>query len=213
MVAMVSTYAERPLAEVPPLQQGDNLSRDEFERLWDLHPEIKHAELINGIVYLELSVSPDHAMRHSAVIGWLVLFSASAAGTEVGDNATVSFADGSELQPDALLRRTGRAGRSGRSRIAIEGPPEFVFEVSASSAAYDMHQKFDAYERNGVLEYVVWQLYEDRIDWFVLRDGRYERHTPGPGGIIESTQFPGLRLDVPKMLAGDLPGVLAALSA
>jgi Uma2 family endonuclease len=204
----------RPGLDIPPLVNGDNLSRDEFERLWELHPEIKHAELIDGIVYLEMTVGRDHATRHSAVIGWLITYAASNAGVEVGDNATVRFSDGSDLQPDALLLRTEEAGAYSREPNAlIEDPPDFVFEVAASSAAYDLHQKLNVYQRNGVPEYVVWQLYENRIDWFELRDGRYERRHPGADGTIESAQFPGLRLHVKKMLDGDLAGVLAAVSA
>jgi Uma2 family endonuclease len=202
----------RPGLDIPPLVNGDNLSREEFERLWEMHPEIKRAELIDGIVYLEMAVGPEHATKHSSVIGWLVVYAAGQAGVEVCDNATLQLAD-HDVQPDAMLRRTGATAMSVRLETAISGPPEFVFEVAASSAGYDLHQKLRVYERNGVPEYVVWQLYENRIEWFELREGRYERRTPGADGIIESRQFPGLRLHVKKMLDGDLAGVLAPLTA
>jgi hypothetical protein len=42
-------------------------------------------------------------------------------------------------------------------------------------------------------------------------EGAYGHREPDPAGIIESVQFPGLRLDVPAMLAGDLAKVAAAL--
>lgn len=58
-------------------------------------------------------------------------------------------------------------------------------------------------------EYIVWRVYDAAIDWFELRDGKYERMEPDERGVIESKVFPGLRLDVAKMLAGDLAGVLA----
>ena len=210
---MANALAERPAVETPPLCNGDNLTREEFERLWDLHPEIKHAELINGIVHLELSVSPEHATKHVVAVCWLGTYWAGRPGMEAGDNGTVRFADGNDMQPDAVLRRTeGAGGRSFRSKVGIEGPPELAFEVSYTSASYDLHQKFDVYERNGVGEYIVWQLHENRLDWFVLRNGRYERHLPDGNGVIESVQFPGLRLNVPMLLAGDLAGVLRTLA-
>jgi Uma2 family endonuclease len=62
-----------------------------------------------------------------------------------------------------------------------------------------------------VPEYVVWQMREQRIDWFRLQDGRYVRVEPDARGVIESAAFPGLRLAVPKLLAGDNAGVLAEL--
>lgn len=84
-------------------------------------------------------------------------------------------------------------------------------EVSASSASYDLGPKKEAYRRTGVREYIVWQILEERIDWFRLVDGAYEPVAPADG-VIESSEFPGLRLNVAAMLAGDLAAVQAALS-
>lgn len=39
----------------------------------------------------------------------------------------------------------------------IEGAPEVVVEIAASSASYNLHYKKEAYRRNGVQEYIVWQ--------------------------------------------------------
>ena len=87
-----------------------------------------------------------------------------------------------------------------------------MVEVAASSASYDLYEKKEAYRRNGVQEYVVWRVIDRVIDWFELRDGVYvPRERRAPTGIIESARFPGLRLHVPSMLAGDAAGVLAAL--
>ena len=84
---------------------------------------------------------------------------------------------------------------------------------AASSASYDLHDKRRAYQRNGVREYVVWRVLDGAIDWFRLENGEYVRVDPDPDGIIESREFPGLRLNVPRMLAADLAAVLAALPA
>ena len=88
-----------------------------------------------------------------------------------------------------------------------------IVEVAASSASYDLHDKMEAYRRAGVQEYIVWQVLEDRIDWFRLRDGAYVALAPGGRGIVSSEVFPGLRLNVPAMLAGDRAAVLRALAA
>ncbi len=37
---------------IPPLAAGDKLTRDEFLRRWEAHPEIKNAELIGGMVFM-----------------------------------------------------------------------------------------------------------------------------------------------------------------
>src|SRR5687767_3807380 len=62
----------------PPLNSGDHLSRAEFERRYQAHPEIKKAELIEGVVYLPSPVRHDqHGHPHFNIITWLGLYCAS----------------------------------------------------------------------------------------------------------------------------------------
>ena len=110
-------------------------------------------------------------------------------------------------QPDVVLRYRAE----GASRLVdgyIEGGPELAAEVSASSASIDMHLKKNAYRRNRVQEYIVWRVRDGVLDWFVLENGEYVALELGGDGIIESRVFPGLRLNVPALLDGDLDGVL-----
>ena len=104
------------------------------------------------------------------------------------------------------------APRSASSPTSLNSyAPQLVVEVAASSVSYDLYEEKEAYRRNGVREYVVWRVLDRAIDWFELRDGAYVLREPNAEGIVESEQFPGLRLSVPSMLAGDAAGVLAAL--
>src|SRR6185312_13563827 len=69
MSTMTQTLHPPPSTpDVPPLQAGDVLSRAEFERRWDRHPEIKKAELIDGMVYLEIAASHKHAQAHGRLM-------------------------------------------------------------------------------------------------------------------------------------------------
>jgi Uma2 family endonuclease len=115
-----------------------------------------------------------------------------------------------EPQLDALLRIDEAAG--GQSRIGdagyIEGPPELVVEVAASSASIDRHAKLSVYRRNGVREYVIWQVRDRRVEWLGLVEGEYVPLAPDASGTISSGQFPGLRLATESLLAGDLAAVL-----
>jgi Uma2 family endonuclease len=129
------------------------------------------------------------------------------------DNTTVRLDLDNEPQPDGLLRIEEDAG--GRSRISdddyIEGPPELIVEVAHSSAAYDLHDKKQAYRRNGVQEQVVWQIEDQQVDWFVLEGGSYLSLSAGEDGRIGSRAFPGLVLDVEALLEERYDAVLAAL--
>ena len=93
----------------------------------------------------------------------------------------------------------------------IEGPPELIVEIAASSASYDLHDKLQTYRRNGVQEYVVWRVYDKQIDWFRLVNEEYVLQTPDDTGVISSQVFPGLGLSVQALLDGDLAKVLAEL--
>jgi len=84
-------------------------------------------------------------------------------------------------------------------------------EVTSSSASYDLGDKLQAFRRNGVREYIVWRVLDREVDWFVLREGRYDRLLLDKENLYKSEAFPGLWLDVAQMLRGDLSAVLAAL--
>ena len=86
-------------------------------------------------------------------------------------------------------------------------------EVAASSAAYDLYDKKTVYRRDGVQEYIIWQVLEQKLDWFVLRENMYELLLPDSAGIIRSERFSGLWLAVSALLAGDIAKVLAAVQA
>ena len=177
----------------PALENGDRLTRCEFERRYAVRPEVKKAQLIEGIVYLPSPVGLVHAEAHAAIQSVLTVYAAFTAGVRVADNATVRLDLDNEPQPDVLLRIESRAG--GRSRVSdayLEGAPELIVEVAASSASIDLHDKLRAYRRNGVQEYVVWRTREQRIDWFELVDGDYLSLPPDDQGVIHSRVFPGL---------------------
>ncbi|HEU5014645.1 MAG TPA: Uma2 family endonuclease [Roseiflexaceae bacterium] len=201
-------------SEPPPLESGDRLTRREFERRYHAMPEVKKAELIEGVVYVASPVRfQSHGKPHSQIIGWLAVYAAATRGVELADNATVRLDPDNEPQPDALLLLPESSG--GRAAISaddyIEGPPDLVFEIAASSAAYDLHDKRDVYRRNGVREYAVWQVYDERIDWWALEDEVYAIIEPDEAGMIRSRAFPGLWLDRKALLEGDMAKVLAAL--
>jgi Uma2 family endonuclease len=131
----------------------------------------------------------------------------------VGDNSTVRLDLDNMPQPDGLLFVQPEHG--GRVRIGddgyIEGAPDLVAEVASSSVSYDLRSKLEAYRRNGVREYVVWRVLDRELDWFVNRQGQFDRLAPETDGLLKSTCFPGLWLDPLALLRGDLKAVLACL--
>lgn len=200
--------------QILPLQNGDHLTREEFERRYEAMPHLKKAELIEGVVYLHSAVKyEDRSRPQTRLLTWLAMYEPATPGVEASDNPTLRLGLDNDPQPDALLRITPAAG--GRSRIGqegyVEGPPELVAEVAASSASYDLHAKLHVYRRSGVQEYLVWRVLDREIDWFSLREGQYQKMTADALGIFRSEVFPGLWLDPAALLNADLAAVLKTL--
>ncbi len=196
---------------IPPLENGDRLSRSEFERRYQAMPHLKKAELVEGVVYMAAALRiRSHGQPHGQLMTWLGIYQAFTLGTVFGDNSTVRLDLDNEPQPDAVLLVPGRQAAIDEDDY-IEGAPELVIEVAASSAALDLHDKKRAYRRNGVQEYIVWRTLDGELDWFVLTADEYVLQLPDQQGILRSKIFPGLWLAVPALLSGDMPTVLAML--
>jgi Uma2 family endonuclease len=198
---------------IPPLESGDRLTRTEFERRYEATPEKFKAELIEGVVYAASPVRVFHGNPHFNLITWLGVYSTATPGVSGSDNATTRLDMDNEPQPDALLRiETG-----GTSTISedgyIEGAPELVAEIATSSAAIDLGAKRNAYRRNGVQEYLVWQTFENRFSWLRLQAEEFILIAPDADGIIRSNTFPGLWLAVPALLEGRMIEGLNVLQA
>ena len=197
---------------LPRLQNGDRLDCSEFERRYDAMPHLKKAELVRGVVYVAAALRiGQHGEPHGQIVTWLGVYTAFTPKAQLADNATVRLDRKNVLQPDALLRlREGGQSRTSKDDY-VEGPPELVVEVAASSTSYDLREKLEVYLFHQVREYIVWRPAERQIDWWVLRADRYVALATNNAGVLESEVFPGLWLDANAMMAGDLSTVLATL--
>lgn len=216
---MSTTSPAKPIPSaaraVPELENGDRLTRVEFERRYDAMPDLKRAELIEGVVYMPSPVRLDrHGNQHIHLSTWIGVYESVTPGVKAGGDSSVRLDLDNMPQPDVLLLIPARAG--GQARVSgdgyVEGAPELIAEVASSSVSYDLGPKLDAYRRNGVREYLVWRVLDGAFDWFELREGRYEPQTPDAEGFLKSAVFPGLWLDPRALLAGDLARVLAVLN-
>jgi Uma2 family endonuclease len=205
----------RPVSNgILPLEAGDHLSRAEFERRYKAMPHVKKAELVEGVVYMPSPARhQQHARPNAIAVGWVLAYAAGTPGTDFTDNGTLRLDYDNEVQPDAALfileERGGRCRNTADDYL--EGPPELIIEIAASSASYDMHSKRQVYRRNGVQEYLVFLTLEEEVVWFCLDDGDYRLLTPDDQGVFRSRVFPGLWLRAQHMWSGDLAGLMDTL--
>ncbi len=199
---------------LPRLETGDQLTRAEFERRYHAMPPHIRAELIEGIVFLSSPVKhQQHGQPQIQLAGWIGSYAAETPGTEGSDNVTLRLDWDNEPQPDLMLfllpEYAGQLRPSADDYL--EGAPELVIEITASSVSIDLHDKLHAYRRNGVHEYLVWRVQDAAFDWFRLEGGAYIPLQPDARGIMRSQHFPGLWLDTRAALKGDLKKLLATL--
>lgn len=198
---------------LPRMQNGDRFNRIEFERRYRETDDARKIELIEGRVYVAPPTSQDeHSGPHFDLSGLLMLYRAATPGVEGGLDGTVRLDLDNEPRPDNFLFLIWGDGRSAKVDADgfVSGAPEFIAEVSASSANYDLHDKLEAYRRNGVREYMVVRTHDRAIDYFVLTEGRYERMQP-VDGAYRSRVFPGLWVNVDATLARDAAAMVQTL--
>jgi hypothetical protein len=145
---MVANQSDATTSINPPLENGDRLSRDEFERRYAAMPHLKKAELIEGVVYVPAALrfergsaptkrrqaqvsSRNHAEPHSQIMTWLGVHQAFTRKVKIGDNPTVRLDLDNAPQPDAVLLIDGGSARIS-SDDYVEGAPELIVEIAAS---------------------------------------------------------------------------------
>lgn len=199
-----------------PLENGEHLHSSAFLRRFEAMPDVKKAELVEGTVYMASPVRAElHGKPDSLIQLWLGTFAAAKEGIGTYTNTTLILDAENSLQPDAMLC----SAPAGGGRVWLDaggylcGSPELVCEVAVSTTSLDLHQKLRAYCRNGVSEYLVWLVMEERFVWFVLEDGEYVELEADPAGLLQSRIFKGLVLDTKAALQGQAERVIARLNA
>lgn len=196
---------------IPPLRAGQRLTVKEFLRRWEAMPDLKFAELIDGMVYMPSPLTSDHGRKDFRIVGWLAAYIAATPGCDGGCQATWLMLQ-SAPQPDSYLWILPEYG--GQSRIEGNyhiGAPELAAEVCVSSEAYDLGVKKALYQRAGVREYVAILVQEEQIRWHRLVKGQYQLCRPTRQGVFRSRVFPGLWLDGPAVLQGNMARLLQTL--
>lgn len=184
------------IALPPTLREGDRLNSSDFLRNWEAMPLLKHAELIDGIVYMPSPVYHPHSTVHYAMTGWLCSYSDATPGCEGGSEGTWKMGPRDVPQPDLTLSILPECG--GQSRVEghfYAGAPELIVEVTGSSYSRDLGVKLELYRTVGVREYLTVLLHPRQVIWRHLVRGRYREIKPGEDGLLGSIVFPGLWFD------------------
>lgn len=202
-----------PVVKPPGLITGEQMNVDEFLQRWEELPDLKNAELIDGIVYVPSPVSLEHGSLDTLIHWWLAHYAHATPGCKAGNNSTWLML-GSAPQPDAFLRiLPSHGGQSGNERLYGAGAPDLAVEICLTSTEIDFGPKLRLYQRAGVREYITIEIFGKRLIWRMLENATYVPQKPPSDGILRSQVFPGLWLDVAAFWDEDGTKMLAALNA
>jgi len=111
-------------------------------------------------------------------------------------------------EPDIIF--LSDENRNKLKKTYLDGPADLVIEIiSEESLLRDRGEKFAEYEIGGVKEYWILDPETKRADFFILKEGRYERRVEDAHGIYHSEIIEGLWLKVAWLW--NLPPVLDVL--
>ena len=127
------------------LETGDRLTRGEFHRRYLARPDIRRAELIDGVVHVHSPTRFDqHDEPATTAVGWLGTYAMRLPNVRAGGRASIFLDANSEIQADGFLFYDPPSWPGGIHRTPggyLEGAPELIVEVGASSARYDLTTK------------------------------------------------------------------------
>lgn len=183
------------------------ISYEDFLALCD---EDTLAEWVNGKIEWYSSASD----VHQDLAGWLnsvlrIYVEANKLG--IIRSAPFQMKTGPDLpgrEPDIIFLRD--ENRDKLKKRYLDGPADLVIEIiSEESLLRDRGEKFAEYEIGGVKEYWILDPETKRADFFILKEGRYERRVEDTHGIYHSEIIEGLWLKVAWLW--NLPPVLDVL--
>lgn len=157
-----------------------------------------HVELLNGMIVEMSPESTPHAHRSTNVGEYLILLLGERA--QVRPAKPITLSSGSEPEPDIAIVQ-----RLGDEYLTYHPYPENIFwviEYANSSLEQDLGVKADIYAVEGIVEYWVVNLRENKL--IVFRDpvnGQYQSRQESTSGSISPLFFPNLAIDVSRLLA------------
>ncbi len=142
-----------------------------------------------GLTYQDLQAFPEDNLRRELIDGELIVTAAPA----LRHQRVV-------LRLDVVYVRPENAGKL--EKALIRSAPDLVVEVSSpSTRRLDLVRKRELYERFGVPEYWYVDLDADRVEIYLLSEGRDRQPVLlERGGVLGSAQVEGLSIEVDALL-------------
>lgn len=166
------------------------------------------ADLLEGVIWMASpdSLDADDVQGFVRCLIQAYIAAKKIAGRVCGSRVPFVLNESNAPEPDLAYMTPERYAAQHGKRVL--GPPDIAVEVtSEDSRSRDYEAKFRLYEQFGVQEYWIVDLENSRVEFFVLRQGRFEPLPLEGGRIYRSTVIPGFWLDARWLTSSPLPNM------
>lgn len=195
----------------PGYDGDDRITVDDF---YHLVPDGQKADLIDGVIYM---ASPD-SIRANDLTGFLYrlmlgfIETRGIAGRVFINRVACRLSDFSAPEPDVGYVRPERVRLIEPG--GLRGAPDIAVEVvSRESRHRDYEDKRRLYEEAGVPEYWIVDPVQQRNEFLVREEGRYQLAPLEANRFFRSRAMAGFWVDVDWLLADPLPPATGCLQA
>lgn len=140
-------------------------------------PEYAEYDLIQ-LIDGEVIIGMPPVLKHQRIVRMVLIFldmiAKQTGGEALSSPIEVYLDDDNVYEPDVLYLVPDSNCQLGEKRL--KGAPDLVVEVlSPSTAKYDRHEKYQAYEQHGVREYWIIDPLHETIEIWWLDQGKFKR--------------------------------------
>ena len=176
------------------------------EQFYWLVSDDRKADLIDGVIY----VAPPDSLRANQLTAFVLrLFQGFVEGCAIGGHVffcryAFRLSEFSAPEPDVAYVRPERVGLVEEG--GMRGGPDVAVEVvSRESRHRDYDLKRRLYEEASVPEYWMIDPIQQRVEFLVLEEGRYQLAALEENRLFRSRALPGFWIDVDWLLADPHP--------
>ena len=146
---------------IPPLKEGDRLTRAEFERRYMAMPDLKKAELIEGVVHVGFT-GPTTISWTAALPSQFLALRVRGKSPRVSRSVTTApYGSALITCPSQIACCSFSRNMVGRSALTMTGIskalPTWSPRLPLAASALIWAKSLTLTDRNGVREYVVWR--------------------------------------------------------
>ena len=155
------------------IQPKFRITASEFYEL-DAYKNDELIQLIDGEVVISVPPIPKHQFVVSEVLYLLMTYAKEHGGKAVASPIEVYLDEENIFEPDVLYIKPDSACKVEEKRLV--GAPNLVVEVlSPSTAKFDRHKKYQAYEKHGVEEYWIIDPVHETLEIWTGQNAKFTR--------------------------------------